>query len=98
MKLRFSEDARDDLRDISEYTRENWGGEQEDSYLRSIYARLSEIKEDPARWKKRDDLFEGCQVALVGKHLLFFKHTDHEILISRVLHQAMDVPKKSFPL
>lgn len=46
----------------------------------------------------RDDLFEGCQVAPCGKHMVFFRVVDDVVLVSRILHQAMDVPNHTFPI
>jgi len=98
MVIRFSHDAREDIQDISDYTLEVWGDEQETAYLLAIDAKLKEISGDPERWPFRNDLFEGCQTALVGKHLIFFVVDENVVHVSRVLHQAMDVPRHAFPL
>ena len=86
------------LQGVADYTFKNWGSEQEDFYLNSLYKRLQEIAEDPARWRRRDDLFFGCQMAPLGKHLIFFCRQDEAILVSRILHQSMDVAGQELPL
>ena len=97
MKIKFSDDAKEDIQDIADYTFEIWGEEQEEIYLHSLYQRLEEIAETPARWSQREDLFPGCQRALIGKHIIFFRIHKNEIFVSRILHQAMDVPRHIFP-
>ena len=97
MTIRFSRDATADLQGISDYTSLQWGEDQEAFYLKQIYARLEEIRKDPGRFRSRDELFDGCQVAPVGRHLVFFLVKDGIIVVSRILHQSMDFPRHLFP-
>jgi toxin ParE1/3/4 len=97
MTLTFSDDAKEDVQEIADYTFETWGDEQEQIYLSSLYRRLNEISEDPDRWKKRDDLFDGCQTALAGRHVIFFRIEGCDVFVSRILHQSMDVPRQILP-
>lgn len=39
----------------------------------------------------REDLFPGCRCLPVGEHLLFYRVSDVEITISRVLHRRQDL-------
>ncbi len=55
MILEFTEHANADLQDISAYTREAWGIEQEERYLKELYQKFAEILEFPARWRFRED-------------------------------------------
>jgi len=41
------------VRSIREYTLETWGGEEEEKYLREMWARFEEIRADPQRWRAR---------------------------------------------
>ena len=99
MKIRFSRDAEEDLQDISDYTWRTWGEEQETHYLKMIYSRLEDIKRDPSSsdWRRRDELFDECRVASVGRHIIFFLMKEDGIIVSRILHQAMDFPRHVFP-
>ena len=97
MKIKFSDDAREDVQDIADYTFETWGEKQETAYLDSLHEKLAEISATPERWRKREDLFAGCQVASIGRHIIFFRVQDEEIFISRILHQSMDIPRHIFP-
>ena len=84
MNLTFSGDAKEDVQEIADYTFETWGDEQEQIYLSSLYRRLNEISGDPDRWKKRDDLFDGCQTALAGRHVIFFRIQERVGVLLRV--------------
>ncbi len=97
MTIRLSRDATTDLQNISDYTFEQWGEEQEEYYLKRIYARFEEIRADRTRFRHRNELFDGCQVAPVGRHLIFFLVKDDIIVASRILHQSMDFPRHLFP-
>lgn len=98
MILRLSRDAGTDLQDIADYTLITWGEEQETLYLKQIYARLQEVGEQRGRFGVRHELFEGCQVAPIGRHLIFFLiKDDTTIVVSRILHQSMDFPRHFFP-
>ncbi len=90
MILRFSKSAQRDLQGISQYTQKNWGLEQEELYLNTLFDRLEGIKDDPKRWQKRDDLVSGSQSASIGKHIVFFRLHDDVIQVARILHQQMD--------
>ncbi len=98
MRVRFSHLATSDLQDISDYTAEVWGEEQEVDYIDAISARLDEIASGKGRWRTRNDLFDGCQAAPVGHHLIIFMIEDEIVFVSRILHQSMDYPRHIFPL
>ena len=90
MNLEFTPAALADLRGIRTYTLDNWGAEQEQKYLDAIWARFEEIAKDPGRWRRRDDLFPGCQLAPQEKHVILFRMHAGTLQVVRVLHTAMD--------
>ena len=97
MKIKFSNDAKEDVQDIADYTFETWGEQQEEAYLNSLHQCLADIAETPERWGKREDLFSGCQTASFGRHIIFFRHQNEAIFVARILHGSMDVPRHVFP-
>ena len=97
MKIRFSDDAKEDVQDIADCMFETSGEEYEAAYLKSLNQQLEEIAKDPERWRKRKDLLAGCQTALTGQHLIFFGVQKDAVFVSRVLHQSLDVPRRVFP-
>jgi toxin ParE1/3/4 len=96
MRIELSDDATTDLQDIADYTFQTWGSEQEEVYLGSLYRKLQDVSDDPDRWARRDDLFEGCQTVSVGRHVIFFRVGEEVVLVSRILHQAMDFRRHLF--
>lgn len=97
MKLVLTEAALDDLRSVRAYTLETWGAEQEERYLRNLWARFETIRSNPHRFRLREELFPGCRIAAEGRHVILFR-VDHDALqIVRVLHSAMDFKRHVRP-
>jgi toxin ParE1/3/4 len=93
MILDFTKAAVSDLQSIRSYTLETWGSEQEQRYLHALWEKFEEILADPARWRRREDLFPGCRIAAQGKHVLLFRVEDAVLQVVRILHGAMDFPR-----
>jgi len=90
MILDLTQAAISDLQSIREYTLDMWGAEQENAYLDSIWNKFEEIVTKPERWRRREDLFPGCQIAAQGRHVILFRVEGNILQIVRVLHTAMD--------
>jgi toxin ParE1/3/4 len=93
MTLDFTTAAVADLQSIRTYTLENWGEQQEQRYLDSLWAKFEEILVDPQRWRSRNDLFPGCRIAAQEKHVILFRIEEDVLQIVRILHGAMDYPR-----
>lgn len=91
MKLVLTEAALEDLRSIRTYTLATWGEEQEELYLGRIWNRIQTLREDPLRYRLRNELFPGCRIVSEGRHIILFHSEDENITIVRVLHSAMDL-------
>jgi toxin ParE1/3/4 len=94
MILDFTKAAVSDLQSIRSYTIESWGAEQEQVYLDGLWKKFEELLADPQRWRCRDDLFTGCQIAAQGKHVILFRVQDSVLEVVRILHGAMDFPRQ----
>ena len=75
MKLVLTEAALDDLRSVRAYTLETRGAEQEERYLRNLWARFETIRSNPHRFRLREDLFPGCRIAAEGRPSSSFEWT-----------------------
>lgn len=93
MTLDFTEAAVSDLQSIRHYTMRTWGSDQDQRYLDSLWDKFEEILREPQRWRHRDDLFPGCQIAAQGKHVILFRIRGEILQIVRILHSAMDFPR-----
>ena len=94
MILDLTKAAVSDLQSVRSYTLETWGPEQEQHYLDELWKKFEQILADPQRWRRRDDLFPGCQIAAQGKHVILFRVQDTVLEIVRILHGAMDYPRQ----
>lgn len=93
MTLDFTDAAVSDLQSIRNYTLQTWGPKQEERYLNALWRKFEEILADPKRWRHRDDLFPGCQLAAQGKHVILFRVKGKVLQVVRILHSAMDYPR-----
>ena len=90
MTIDLTEAAISDLQSIRDYTLETWGEPQEQEYLDALWTLFEEILADPERWRFRNDLFAGCQIASQGKHVILFRIDTEVLQVVRILHSAMD--------
>ncbi len=90
MKLDLTLAALDDLRSIGAYTLDRWGPVQEQQYLDLLWDKFETIIREPSKFRFREELFPGCQIAAEGKHVILFRIRKDVLQIVRVLHGAMD--------
>ena len=93
MTLEFTHAAIADLQSIRSYTLQVWGAEQEQVYLDSVWKKFGDLLANPERWRKRDDLFPGCQIAAHAQHVILFRINGSDLQVVRILHAAMDSPR-----
>ena len=79
-----------DLESIWLYSYQEWGAEQADHYLRSLFSRFTWLSENPRLGKPRTDIKPGYYCFPEGMHLVFYKITENGIDIIGIPHQSMD--------
>jgi len=89
-RLRVSGPARLDLVLIGEYTRREWGAQQKRKYLGQIRDKFKAVRDSPSIGVARDDIDARLRAVVVRKHVIFYRETDTELIVVRVLHQSMD--------
>jgi len=90
-KLHISDLARRDLKLIGKYTLRKWGAVQKKKYLGQMKNCFKLICENSAIGRPRDEVDEGLMSHVVQKHIVFYRTTNNELFVVRVLHQSMDV-------
>ncbi len=90
---KLTEAAKKDLRNISAYTKKTWGKEQEKAYREAIRAALGIIAKYPEIGQKREELTACLRSFPVGNHIAYYIEKNDEIMVSRILHPAMDREK-----
>lgn len=90
MKVRLSDDAKADLIDIFQYTLDKWGWRQADVYIDNLYLTFDQLESGEAHVRP---VFEakGYLRIKVGSHFIIFVANSYEYLVTRILHQSMDL-------
>ena len=83
--------AQIDLEEIWLHTYEEWGQEQADTYLNSLFSKFDWLGDNPLVGKKRDDIKKGYYCFPEGMHLIFYTVLQSRIEIIGIPHQNMDV-------
>ncbi len=89
----LSEEAQNDLKEISRYTRENWGNKQAKYYLVELAAGFENLARSPKLGKARDEIEKGIRSFPVARHIIFYRTGTECIEIARVLHAGMDIKR-----
>ena len=93
--VRYSRRAKADIRDIWDYTVDNWGLGQALVYLGLIDAAVDSIDGDPKLGRPLSGLRRSYRKYLVGSHAVFYRLKGRSVFIVRILHQRMD-PERHF--
>lgn len=88
-RYRLSPLAETDLEDIWLYTFRTWSIEQADSYHSGIIAAFEGLAAGH-KTGRPFDIRDGYFKYPVGAHLVFYRVSDRNIDVIRVLHQRMD--------
>jgi toxin ParE1/3/4 len=92
--LKLSKEAEDDIRDIQQYTFENYGERQVFEYSKKLDNVLSMILQNPAIGHKRTDTPPEYKTYPVEQHIIIFRVDEKTIYVVRVLHSPMDFSKQ----
>jgi toxin ParE1/3/4 len=90
-------DAREDLRQILIYTQERWGAEQRRRYRALMYQAMRSLLDYPERGRTREEYFPDCRGLPAEHHIIFYRLTDDEVVIVRILHGNQDAAGKVRP-
>jgi len=89
--LYLSAPAKRDLRLIAEYALREWGAVQKRKYLGQIKSAFKRISEHSNTGRSRDGIDQGLMSLAVQKHIVFYRLTNNELFVIRVLHESIDV-------
>lgn len=90
---RLSEEAQNDLKEISRYTQENWGNKQAKYYLIELAAGFESLTQSPKLGKEREEIEKGLRSFPVARHIIFYRIGPECIEVARVLHVSMDIKR-----
>lgn len=79
-----------DLELIWLYTFETWNEVQATRYLRQVNESIQLLASTPERGKSRESVLPGYRSIHVGRHIVFYTHSDQSNGVERILHDQMD--------
>ncbi len=88
--LRLSSSAKKDLQGIATDTLQEWGAVQKKRYLDLIKKSFQTLSTMGNIGKKRNDIEQGLYAYSIKKHTVYFRETDQEYIVLRILHSRMD--------
>jgi len=91
LPLILSPRAEEDFADILQYTLETWGEAQAFEYRDLLDQALLTVREHPQIGHSRRELSAAHRIFPAGRHLIVYLVTERAILISRILHERMDL-------
>jgi len=89
-QLVLTNSAEADLRGIWIYSAQVWGEHQANRYLDTLRAALISCGEAPERGRSRDEVRPGTRSIQTGRHVIYYRFDDQQVVVQRVLHGAMD--------
>lgn len=87
--------AEDDLSEIYKYSIRGWGNDHAQEYIDHIYDVIESLAAFPESGEKRDHLGKGLRAKLVSDYYAYYRVTETEIIVRRVIHQKRDIRKVS---
>ncbi|WP_417478236.1 type II toxin-antitoxin system RelE/ParE family toxin [Maricaulis sp.] len=90
----LSRAAERDLDLIWDYTSQQWGISQADTYLRRIHAALARLPDFPGAGHAVDEIRQGYRVLPIEARCAFYRTMKDGIEVVRILHGRMDARGK----
>jgi toxin ParE1/3/4 len=93
-RLILSVEAEADLDQIFTYGIEQWGVELADAYRQRLDRAFSGLLERPGKGPPFDSALPGVHSVKAGEHRIFYTASDDAVRVARILHHAMDAPRR----
>jgi toxin ParE1/3/4 len=96
-RLTIKPEAQLDIDEILLYTRKRWGLDQRRRYRTRLYDAMRSLRDYPERGREREEYFPGCRGLVVERHVVFYRLTDDEVVVVRILHGSQDATDEVAP-
>ena len=90
----ISPTAKRELREIGIYTEKQWGRQQRQQYVARLNNRVLKSAEHPTYGRQRHNLPGAPYSYHEGRHVIFYRIVPNGIEVIRVLHDAVDFPRR----
>jgi toxin ParE1/3/4 len=88
-RFRLTVRAEADLQDIAEYTLRTWGEQQCARYLDQLEQLCQRLADERNLGRPCDAIRPGLRRREQGKHVIFYRRTEADIVVVRILHERM---------
>ena len=92
-KVHIQKRAQQDLKNIWQYSFQNWGQRQADAYYDELKKGMEMILENPKIGIVCDDIRRGYRQYQINHHIVFYRLTPTNIHVVRVLGEKMDMKR-----
>lgn len=90
-RFKLTERAVQDLREISTYTKKEWGAEQERRYRQQLELELQKLSLNANLGRSREEVGAGVRSFKVASHIAFYVQGNEGIIVLRLLHPRRDI-------
>lgn len=90
----FTPKAEEDLEMIYAYTVSKWGHSQAEKYINQLYSSIDEISRFPGLGVEYASDKMRYRKIVVRKHIIYFRESDFQIIVVRILHSKMNHEKR----
>ena len=86
----ISERAKEDLREIADYTQKRWSDAQAERYVRMLFGEFARLAGNPLIGRSYDNYRVGLRGCSCGKHVVLYRVLSKtQVRIVRILHERM---------
>ncbi len=86
---RLTKDAKKNLKDIRQYTLDNWGKQKVSKYLAGLRETMRMLSNSPGMGVHRPDVEEGIYSFSYESHTIYYFTEKNLVIIAGVLHKNM---------
>ena len=84
----LTQQAEADLSEIWDYSDARWGRDQADRYVSALFDCFARALDAPEAGRNRSAFVPGARSTQSGRHLAFYRETEHGVVILRIVHEA----------
>jgi len=95
-RIKFTEPAKDDLRAITIYLRDNAGDLVAERLSEELIKKAESLRTRPLRQRERSDLGADLRALTAGNYMIFYRVSPEAVSILRILHTSRNITEKMF--
>jgi len=97
LKSRLTGEAREDIRDILQYTFQHWGNTQKTKYQDQLFSTIKLLAQNPGIGSPINEISPGARSYPSGSHLIIYRIAPKELLVLRIIHSSRDLSRELIP-